>query len=277
MPTEDAALNAQVQTIWEANAAFWDEIPGPEGNLFHRTLIAPATLRLLALQPGERVLEIACGNGQFAREMARLGVEVVAFDFAPTFIERARAYSAESNLPITYHVMDATDEAQMLGLGVGQFDAAVANMALMDISDLSPALRAVSRLLKLGGRLVFSVTHPCFNQSGQHLFLEREDRDGQLITVAGVKVSSYLTTSAQRGIGIIGQPQPHYYFNRTLSQIINACADVGLPITGMAEPAFPAGSPANHAFSWSNFPEIPPALIVRCARVSEAAGRVALR
>ena len=59
-------------TFGTRNAAFWDERMG-EGNDWHRLLIAPAQERLLALQRDELVLDVACGNGQFARHMARLG------------------------------------------------------------------------------------------------------------------------------------------------------------------------------------------------------------
>lgn len=262
---------AAVQAVWEANAAFWDDYVGAEGNAFHRILIAPATLRLLALRPDEEVLEIACGNGQFAREMARLGARVTAFDFAPTFIERARAHSAEANLSINYYVLDATQAEALSGLGVGRFDAAVANMAFMDIIDLPAALRATTRLLKPGGRLVFSIMHPCFNHSGQRMFMEQEDRDGQIVTLAGVKIVSYRTTGVQRGLGIIGQPTPQYYFNRVLSDYVNACVAAGLLVSGMAEPGFPADTPpGRRPLSWNNLPEIPPALIVCCHKPADA-------
>jgi 2-polyprenyl-3-methyl-5-hydroxy-6-metoxy-1,4-benzoquinol methylase len=68
--------------IWNQNATFWDERGGDEGLLMQRTLITPITERLLDLKRDERVLEIACGNGAFARRMAALGARVVASDFA---------------------------------------------------------------------------------------------------------------------------------------------------------------------------------------------------
>ncbi|MAG36118.1 MAG: hypothetical protein CL878_07735 [Dehalococcoidia bacterium] len=79
---EFADLNQENQEIWNQNASFWDEGMG-EGNKWHRLLIAPAQEHLLALQQDDLVLDIACGNGQFARHMARLGARVIASDFAP--------------------------------------------------------------------------------------------------------------------------------------------------------------------------------------------------
>ena len=57
-PNELDALNGQAQDVWNRNADWWDEQTG-EGNKFQRVLIGPATERLLALRPGERVLDIA--------------------------------------------------------------------------------------------------------------------------------------------------------------------------------------------------------------------------
>jgi len=79
----------ETHATWERIAAWWDNAIG-EGNEFQRELIMPATDRLLALKPGEVVLDIACGNGNYSRRMARAGAKVVAFDGAATFIERAK-------------------------------------------------------------------------------------------------------------------------------------------------------------------------------------------
>ena len=86
------AFTRETQEIWDQKADFWDERMG-EGNLFQRQLVGPATERLLAIQPGETVADVCCGNGVFARRLAQLGATVVAADFSPRFIERARARS----------------------------------------------------------------------------------------------------------------------------------------------------------------------------------------
>jgi len=64
-------LAAESREIWDENARWWDGRMG-EGNDWHRLLIGPAVERLLVVRPGQRVLELACGNGQFARRLASL-------------------------------------------------------------------------------------------------------------------------------------------------------------------------------------------------------------
>ena len=258
-------LNRESQAIWDANANWWDDKVGPEGNLFHRALIGPAEERLLEIRAGEVVLDIACGNGQFARRMAELGASVVAFDASPNFVARARGHTEKSEYAdkIEYHVMDATDESALLSLGEGKFDAAVCTMALMDMAEIDPMLRALSRLLKKTGRFVFSVTHPCFNHTGIRRVGEEEDRDGELVTTYGVKVVRYLSHGPSRGLGIVGQPVPQIYFDRTLSDLFGRCFSASLVMDGLEEPVYEGTSSTPRPLSWDYFREIPPVLVAR--------------
>lgn len=192
------ALTSETRAIWEVNAQWWADHIG-DGNSFQLQIVNPPTDRLLDLQPGERALDVACGHGAFARRMARLGAEVVAFDFSERFIAWARGRSAESGDHIEYHIVDTTDEAQLLTLGERRFDAALCNMALMDMTTIAPLLAALARLLKTGGRFVFSVQHPCFNSNAVSIIVEREDQRGELITTYAMKVTDYLRVTPRKG------------------------------------------------------------------------------
>jgi len=87
---QDQRLNDEGRTLWDQKAAFWDDLHGDDGNRFHRRLISPTVERLLALQRGEKVLDVACGNGVLARRLAALGGQVTAVDFSATLLDRAR-------------------------------------------------------------------------------------------------------------------------------------------------------------------------------------------
>lgn len=267
-PGSYPALTDETRRVWERNAAFWDDQMG-EGNAFQRVLIAPATERLLALQPGERILELACGNGVMSRRLAQLGAHVLATDYSPTFIERARARSAEATYAdrLEYRVVDATDEPALLALGKGQFAAVVCNMAIMDLATIEPLFAATRRLLAPGGRFVFALAHPCFNSSHIRLCAEEEDRDGELVTTYAVKVTRYLEPSATRGLGMLGQPEPHYYFHRPLSLLFGVCFAAGFALDGLEEPAFDQPVDPQRALSWQNLAGIPPVLVARARPV----------
>lgn len=255
-------LNQAVREVWDQNAAYWDERMG-EGNLFQRQLIGPATERLLAIQPDQLVLDVACGNGVMARRLAQLGARVVACDFSANLIERARARSGELANRIEYRIVDATDQAQLLSLGERRFDAAVCNMALMDMAEIDPLFAALAQLLKPGRPFVFSVMHPCFNTSATTLMMEEESRDGELVVTYSVRVLKYIGMEPAKGLAMVGQPVPQYYFHRPLNTLFNACFRAGFVLDGIEEPVFDESAQSQRPLSWANFRSIPPALIVR--------------
>lgn len=264
-PSHSMHLNEETRTIWNQKAAFWDEKMG-DGNDFQRILTGPATERLLNLQPGETVIEIACGNGVFTRRMAQLGAHVIATDFSEQFLERARARSSTYADRIEYHFLDATHEEEIVAFGQQRFDAAVCNMAIMDMAEIDPLMRGIRRVVKPGGRFVFSLTHPCFNHNGMAFCVEEATLNGEMVTTYSVKITTYLHSSPQKGVGMFGEPAPHYYFDRSLHTLFNACFRAGLVLDGLEEPAFNSpsdGSQSTRLLSWVNYSEIPPVLVAR--------------
>jgi 2-polyprenyl-3-methyl-5-hydroxy-6-metoxy-1,4-benzoquinol methylase len=260
--TDFPELNAESRTAWDENAEWWDDKIG-DGNDFQCELIEPATERLLRVSPGETILDVGCGSGRFARRMAELGAHVVAFDFSERFIERARKRTPSDMENIEYHVIDATQKAQVLDLGVNRFDGAVASMSLMDMASIEPLVSALTECLKSGARFVFSVTHPCFQSAEIIKFAEQVEADGRVTAQSGVKVTKYLTSTAWKGVGIVGQPEEHYYFHRPLSVLFGACFREGFVIDGMEEPAFERDNANPGGLRWPDMPEIPPVLVVR--------------
>jgi SAM-dependent methyltransferase len=261
---DTAALTRESRAIWNAKAVFWDERMGEEGNTFQRLLVGPATERLLALSEGEVVLDVACGNGVMARRLAALGARVVACDFSEVFVERARARTApELGDRIEYAVVDATDEEQLLALGEERFHAVICNMAFMDMSTLDPLLSAARRLLKPEGRFVFCVMHPCFNNPGHRKLAEEEDRGGQVVVTYSIKTAGYLRPTVEKGGGMPGEPEPHYYFHRSLSHLLATCFRFGFMLDGVEEPAFTEPIQSEFVLNWGHYPDIPPVLACR--------------
>jgi 2-polyprenyl-3-methyl-5-hydroxy-6-metoxy-1,4-benzoquinol methylase len=228
-------------------------------------LLEPALLRLLAPKEGEQILEVACGNGAFARKLASIGCSVTATDYSHAFLRCARSRTPVHQDRISYLWFDATDAEQLSALGDGVYDAIVANMALMDMSTIEPLMQAIPRLLVGAGRFVFSVMHPCFNSvaPGNTLLLEETDVNGQSVTTRSVKVSRYLTPCHTLGLGMAGQPVPHHYFFRPLSALLSAAFEAGLVLDGLEEPAFDTPMPSERPLSWGRFSEIPPVMVVR--------------
>ena len=259
-------LNDDVRSRWDGNARFWDEQMGASGNDFHLSLVRPAVERLLGPVEGRRVLEIACGNGLFARGLAELGAHVVATDTSPAMLERARRHPSDG---IEYRALDAAQPGQLAALGAGRFDAVVCNMALMDMADIRPLAGALGGLLRASGRFVFSICHPCFNRLGVRFVHEVEEPGGEPVERRGVQITRYVTPAVGEGTAIAGQPVKQLYFDRPLGQLLEPFFDGGLALDGLEEPAFPPASGAGR-LHWGGVPEIPPVLVGRMRPVATA-------
>ena len=106
-------------------------------------------IRLLAPRPGERVLDLACGPGNVARQLVDLGARVIGVDIAPGMLELARADVPEAAF--------VRGELEQLPFADGSCDAALCGHGYQFVPDLCRALREARRVLRPGGRLAASV------------------------------------------------------------------------------------------------------------------------
>jgi len=250
---------------WEDNAEIWDKRMGDEGNDFFNLLCWPAIASLLDIRPGRRYLDIACGNGLTSRRLAALGAQVTAFDFSSNLIEKAKARENPGSL-IDYQVIDATDEQQLLSMGENRFDVALSNMALFDIANIEVLFQTLPRLLKPNGIFVFSLMHPCFNNSSSVHTVEESD-NGEIKIVYSVKISRYMTPYHAKGLALRNQPKPQMYFERPLQYYLNLGFQNGFVLDGFEERAFPPDSPQTSLLGWGGkFSEIPPVVVIRFRR-----------
>ncbi|MBD8349792.1 class I SAM-dependent methyltransferase [Dysgonomonas sp. HGC4] len=206
--------NEDSKQRWETNADYWDSVMGQQSNYFHCNIVRPSVEKLLDSKENDLILDIACGNGNFSERLAQSGASVIAFDYSEKLIAHAKKRRADWLSKISFHVCDATDYSQLLSLrGKRPFDKAVSNMAIMDISDIEPLLKAVYEMLKTGGVFVFATHHPCF-----------ERPEGR-----------YMTAYAHEDIAIEGQPVLHYYYHRPLNDLLRQCFEVGFVMDGFIE------------------------------------------
>jgi SAM-dependent methyltransferase len=140
---------------WSSVASDWGELI----SLVDRQLQAAATWMLdaAAIQPGERVLELAGGPGTLSLMAARaVGSEgkVICTDFSEPMVETARRRSeAEGALGIECRVMDA----EAIDLPDGAVDVVLCRMGYMFTADPATAFREAGRVLDHGGRLALGV------------------------------------------------------------------------------------------------------------------------
>ena len=108
----------------------------------------------------ETVLELGCGEGYFARKLARRGAgQIEGLDLSSEMIARAREQEAAQPLGIRYAVGDAP---HLERFEAASFDlvAAVFLFNYLDCEATAATLAEIFRVLRPGGRLVFAVPHP---------------------------------------------------------------------------------------------------------------------
>jgi SAM-dependent methyltransferase len=110
-------------------------------------------LRWLAIQPGNYILDIGCGIGDQASEMAKKvgpSGKVIGTDLSETMIKISKQRHAASGLPLTFQTANATEQP----FENESFDIVRTERVLMYVHDLSKAFREFNRLLKSGGKLL---------------------------------------------------------------------------------------------------------------------------
>lgn len=142
-------------TSWGNVADWYDNTIEREGS-YQRDLILPNLLRLVSIKPGEKIIDIACGQGFFSRELAKAGATVRGSDISPELIDIAREKS--KGFKIDYF----TAPADRLPAKEGEFDKASIVLALQDIENLAGVLSEAGRVLKKDGELFIVINHPTF-------------------------------------------------------------------------------------------------------------------
>jgi SAM-dependent methyltransferase len=106
----------------------------------------------LALQPGQHLLDVACGTGNLAIPAARAGAEVVGIDIAPNLVEQARARSAAAGLNIKFEEGDA----EQLPYENGSFDVVVSMFGAMFAPRPQLAADELLRVTRPGGLIAMA-------------------------------------------------------------------------------------------------------------------------
>jgi trans-aconitate methyltransferase len=120
----------------------WDPCTYARNARFVSDLGSPV-LQLLAPKPGERILDLGCGDGVLTKKLADLGCDVIGIDSSDAQVDATR------KLGLTAYVMNAEEITFR-----DEFDAVFSNAVLHWIKRADPMISAVYRALKPGGRFV---------------------------------------------------------------------------------------------------------------------------
>jgi SAM-dependent methyltransferase len=193
-----------------------------------------ADARLLGDVAGRRVLELGCGAAAAARWLATRGAEVVAADLSAGMLRHARL--AEDRSGVRTDLVQC--DAMALPFASSAFDIACTAFGAVPFADDSArVMREVFRVLRPGGRWVFSATHPM-----RWIFLDDPGERGL------VAVHSYFDRTPYVEYDAAGTAT-YVEHHRTLGDRIRELVAAGFVVRDVVEPEWPAG----HERQWGQW------------------------
>lgn len=150
MDKEKAIINS-----WHTNANAWIDIIGNNGIESRRLITNKAIIDAVNNHHPATVLDIGCGEGWLAKELAGRGMGVTGIDVVPELIESAQQ-KVKGHFIVGSYEDIANDHVQFNQL----FDAIVINFALIGKESTKQLLASLPRLLTTGGKLFIQTLHP---------------------------------------------------------------------------------------------------------------------
>lgn len=150
---------------------------------------------------------------------------MTAVDISKTFLRHAKEAEENERLGIRYEVASAVE----LPFEDDAFDFATSFMSLMDIPETERVFAEAHRIVRPGGFLQFSITHPCFDTPHRK---NLRDEDGIILAVEVGEYFRGFDGEAKEGLRPFRVP----LFSRTLSEWLHLVLEAGFIIERVGEP-----------------------------------------
>lgn len=234
-PTRPKLMTADQRTSRLANHRWWDhdadayhvehgQFLGELDFLWCPENLRESQARLLGEVAGQRILEVGCGSAPCARWLTAQGAEVVAFDLSAGMLHHGTVANTRTGVPTPLVQADVCE----MPFAAGSFDTAFSAFgAIPFVADSAEAMRQVHRVLRPGGRWVFSVTHPM-----RWIF---PDIAGEVGMTA---VQSYFDRSPYVEVDEHGVPA-YAEHHRTMGDRIRELLAAGFVLEDVIEPEWP--------------------------------------
>jgi malonyl-CoA O-methyltransferase len=164
----------------------YDKTPNPVVNMDER-----CTLIALAPKRGERILDAGCGTGRHFAPLRRAGCKIFGIDFSLGMLRVAQRHYPQ--VPVLL-----ADLQQALPVASAYFDAILCALVGEHLQRLPLVFREIHRVLRPGGRLVFSVYHPEMAAAGIEANFQEVDVEFRLGAYRHT-VADYLKALRQAG------------------------------------------------------------------------------
>jgi 2-polyprenyl-3-methyl-5-hydroxy-6-metoxy-1,4-benzoquinol methylase len=193
--------------------------------------------------------------------LAKLGARVTGIDWSAAMIETAQRHERQDPLGVEYRRMDARNAVR--AWPPATFDRVVACMSLMDMPNASTVVRGAHRLLRPGGRFVFSVSHPLNTAA-----VEWERPSAHVPHRGAMLVDRYFEEGPRVthwAMERLKRPFTTPYWHRTLEGWFSLLRRSGFEVDSLTEPhATHADVRSNHLLAGTR--RVPFFLVVNCRR-----------
>ncbi|MDQ5952689.1 MAG: hypothetical protein QG626_818 [Patescibacteria group bacterium] len=220
-------FGTQTKGSWEP-VAKWYGKHLKEEDTFQSEVIFPGALRLLYPVKGKSYIDIACGEGSFARAVANTGASVLGFDISSTLIKQAEAKKIKG---ATFRVANATDFARYYD--PKSFDGAACNLAIQNIDDFAAVFHDAGKVLKPGAAFVIVLNHPMFRIPRQTGWGWDEKRGLQYRRTDAYLTPNEIPIVANPGEG--AKSKVTYSYHRSLETYMKELAKAGFMVDAIEE------------------------------------------
>ncbi len=213
------------KAAWDSSADWYDSLIGEHGSEYHQKIVLPGIIKLLSPLPGERILDVGCGQGVLCRLLAEKKVRSVGIDVSEQMILSAEKRSAGRDIRFI------AGDAATVKL-TDTFDAAALALCIQNMNDPAAVIGNISRYIRPEGRIAVAMLHPCFRIPRQSSWEYDESKKLQFR-----RIDRYLTPLE---IPIFTNPGRDssiqtITYHRPVGFYFNLLADCGLRITRVEE------------------------------------------
>ncbi|HVT75005.1 MAG TPA: class I SAM-dependent methyltransferase [Candidatus Paceibacterota bacterium] len=214
-----------MKTSWGGVAGWYDKVVNDEDS-YQSQVILPSIVRLMAPKRGDRILDLACGQGFFSHVLAAEGAHVTGVDIAPELIDIARTHAMHNQ---EFYVSSADD---LRAFKDKTYDAALCVLAIQNIEKMNIAFKEVGRVVKPGGKFVVVLNHPAFRIPNKSAWGFDDKADAQYR-----RVDEYISESRAAIDMHPGQAKKDvtYSFHRPIQNYSKALANAGFAIARIEE------------------------------------------
>lgn len=225
--------NLHNKTSWGEVAQWYDDLVEDRGS-YQSDLILPNILRLMNPQSGDKILDVACGQGFFTREILHAfpNIEgITGVDISPELINIAKR-KARDIQKITFQVSPAD---KMSGIKDGGMNKALINLAIQNIENASLVWKEISRALASDGELHIVINHPAFRVLKNSEWGWDEENMKQYRRINSYMTEAKIPVDMSPGEVIEDKKSFTYSFHRPLQWYFKTLGNAGFAVSRLEE------------------------------------------